>query len=69
MKTLNACGVSCPEPLLMLKGALKTEKEVLLLVDNKSALENCERYARKNGCTVNTITGADKHEIHITAAG
>jgi TusA-related sulfurtransferase len=68
MKTLDACGISCPEPLLMLKGALKTEKEILLLVDSKNARENCEDYARKNGFSVNTTTGADNYKIHITAA-
>ena len=68
MKTLDACGISCPEPLLMLKNALKTEKEILLLVDSKTALGNCEKYARKKGFLVNTTGGDDKYEIHITAA-
>ena len=68
MKTLDACGISCPEPLLMLKEALKTEKEVTLFVNSKNALENCEQYARKNGFSVNTTAEADKYEIHISAA-
>jgi len=67
MKTLDACGISCPEPLLMLKAALKTEKDILLLVDSKNALNNCEKYARKKGFSVNTTSGDDRYEIHITA--
>ena len=67
MKTIDACGVSCPEPLLMLRNALKTEKEVMLLVDNKYALNNCERYAQKEGFSVNTISDIDKYKMRITA--
>ena len=66
MKTVDACGVSCPEPLLMLKNALNSEKDVMLIVDSKSALENCENYARKNGFSVKTTSHGDKYEIHVT---
>ena len=67
MKTLDACGISCPEPLLMLRNALKTEKEIILLVDSKNAFDNCEGYAKKKGFSVNTITEIDKYKIHISA--
>ena len=66
MKTIDARGISCPEPLLMLKNALKTEKEVMLLVDSKNALDNCEGYARENGFPVSTMADADMFKIHIT---
>ena len=66
MKTLDACGISCPEPLLMLKNALKTEKVVLLLVDSKNALDNCEDYARKNGFSVKTTSEGDKFQVQIS---
>jgi len=68
MKTIDACGVSCPEPLLMLQNALKTEKEILLLTDSKNALDNCEKYAKKKGFSVNTTTDADKYKMHISVA-
>ena len=67
MKIIDACGISCPEPLLMLKNALLTEKEIMLLVDSKNALDNCESYAEEKGFSVNTITDVDKYKIHITA--
>ena len=67
MKTIDACGISCPEPLLMLKKALETEKELILLVDSKNAFDNCEDYARKKGFSVNTVTDADKHKVHISS--
>ena len=68
MKTLDACGISCPEPLLMLKNALKTEEEIILLLDSKNALDNCEGYAKGKGFSVNTTTDIDKYKIHITVA-
>ena len=52
MTTLDARGVSCPEPLLMLKSALKNETSIELLVDRKNAYENCENYAKKLGFIV-----------------
>ena len=65
MKKIDACGISCPEPLLMLKNALNNEKEIVMFVDSKNALKNCEEYAIKKGFSVNTITCQDKYEIHI----
>ncbi|MCL2028809.1 MAG: sulfurtransferase TusA family protein [Deltaproteobacteria bacterium] len=65
MKTLDARGMSCPEPLLMLKNALKTEKGIILLVDSNNALDNCRDYARKNGFSVNAATDADNYKIYI----
>jgi TusA-related sulfurtransferase len=65
MKTIDACGISCPEPLLMLKKALNGEKELMLFVDSKNAFENCTAYAEKKGFSVNTTIRNDKYEIHI----
>ena len=65
MKTIDACGISCPGPLLMLKDALKSEKEITLLVDSKNALENCESYARKEGFSVETTSDQDRYSIHV----
>lgn len=66
MTTLDACGISCPEPLLMLKKALKNNKEILLLVDSKNAMVNCGDYARKKGFAVNTTENRDRYEMQIT---
>jgi len=59
MAILDARGISCPEPLLMLKKALQTETQLTLLVDSKNALENCESYAKKQGYTVTTEMQGD----------
>ncbi|MCL2361364.1 MAG: sulfurtransferase TusA family protein [Defluviitaleaceae bacterium] len=65
MTTLDARGVSCPEPLLMLQTALKTDKSLVLLVDSKNAFENCESYARKQGFTVETEIDDDTFKLRI----
>ena len=67
MKTLDACGISCPEPVIMLKKALKTETELFLLVDNKFALENCEKYAKKQGFSVDITIDGEIYKLHIRA--
>ena len=68
MKTVDACGISCPEPVLRLKNALKIEKEILLLLDSKHALENCERFAKAQGLFVSTTTEGGIFKVHITSA-
>jgi TusA-related sulfurtransferase len=72
MKTIDASGISCPEPLLMLKKALKDiqegQDEILLILDSKNALNNCEQYAAKQGFSVNTTTEGDIYKIHMVKA-
>jgi TusA-related sulfurtransferase len=65
MTTLDARGVSCPEPLLMLKSALKNESSIELLVDSKNAYENCENYAKKLGFTVEFEKSDDTYRMQI----
>ena len=68
MITVDASGLSCPEPLMMLKKALddKNNNEILLLVDNKTALENCERLAKRKGCLLNIKESDKAFEVRIT---
>lgn len=70
MIDVDANGLSCPEPLMLLKKALDRlgsdgEHEISLLVDNKTALENCGRLARKKGCTVNVENNNGTYTLHI----
>ncbi|MDR2166547.1 MAG: sulfurtransferase TusA family protein [Clostridiales bacterium] len=68
MRTIDACGISCPEPLLMLKKALQSESELMLLLDGKGALGNCEEYAKKQGFDVETTIEGDMFKLHIARA-
>jgi len=66
MTTLDARGISCPEPLLMLKKALQAQADVTLLVDSKNAFENCESYAKKQSFAVDTEKDGDTFSMRVT---
>ena len=55
MKTIDACGRSCPEPVILAKKAVDSgEKEFDVLVDNKTAAGNVTRFAQNAGFEVKT---------------
>lgn len=50
MKTIDARGRSCPEPVVMLHNAVREKPDdIALTVDNPTAVENCMRYAKNAG--------------------
>lgn len=56
MTTLDARGLSCPEPVIMIQKAMKTkESAYVMMVDNHASKENVTRFAEKSGYKV-TIT-------------
>ena len=70
MEEIDARGLSCPQPVLMLAKAIKgSEQEIVVLVDDFAAIENCTRYAEnhkyivcrkeKDGYTALLITSQD----------
>ena len=69
MITVDARGISCPEPLMMLKNALQNNKEVLVMVDSKNALENCKEYALANGAAVAVKSQGDEYRLTIKTKG
>lgn len=55
MNTIDARGLSCPQPVILLKKELSAAKEgCVLLVDNHTAVENCTRFAEHAGYLVST---------------
>ncbi|HIW56269.1 MAG TPA: sulfurtransferase TusA family protein [Firmicutes bacterium] len=69
MTNVDARGLSCPEPLLMLKKAIKqdTEGKITLLLSSQNALNNCKRYAETNGYAVNVIgDNEDNYTLELT---
>lgn len=59
MKKLDARGLSCPEPVIMISQAMKSgEKEYEITVDNRVSRENVTRYAEHQGYAV-TVAEAD----------
>ncbi|MDD3438834.1 MAG: sulfurtransferase TusA family protein, partial [Clostridiaceae bacterium] len=53
MKTIDTCGMSCPQPVLMTKKALDEEKDGIdVIVDNNTAKGNVQRYLKSVGYSV-----------------
>jgi selenium metabolism protein YedF len=48
--TIDARGLSCPQPVLLAKKAIAENEEVIVLVDNEIAVENIRRLAVKTAC-------------------
>ena len=67
MITIDACGLSCPEPLIMASNAIKEHQgeEVVVLVDSGSARDNIETHAlqKKKSVVINEVNGCFEIKI------
>ncbi|MCR5684201.1 MAG: sulfurtransferase TusA family protein [Lachnospiraceae bacterium] len=57
MSFLDARGLSCPEPVIMIKNAITSnDSHYEIMVDNRTSVENITRFGEHNGfkvsCTV-----------------
>ena len=53
MNLLDARGLSCPEPVIMIRKAMMSkENQYEMIVDNPTSKENVMRYAEHQGYTV-----------------
>ena len=67
MKTVDARGLSCPQPVLMTKNALASnEKQYEVLVDNSTAKENVTRFATNSGYKVSVDEKGDDFVLTLT---
>lgn len=59
--TVDARGLSCPQPVLMTMDEIKknTADEILVLVDTDASKENVSRAAQSQGWKVTSITEED----------
>lgn len=65
MKPLDARGLSCPEPVIMLRKAMMSKEDAyVILVDNVTSRENVTRYAEHQGYRV-SVTG-EKGEFTLS---
>ena len=59
MAAIDARGLSCPEPVILISRAMKSgESAYEIIVDNRVSRENVTRYAERQGYTV-SVTEAD----------
>ena len=50
IRTIDARGLACPQPVVLAKKAMETDAALCVLVDNDMAVENIRRLAAKTGC-------------------
>jgi len=67
MTKLDACGLSCPEPVIMISQAMKSgDSEYEIKVDNRVSRENVTRYAEHQGYTVSVTESDGEFTLKIT---
>ena len=61
IKTIDARGLSCPQPVLLAQAAIKgvVNGTVRVLVDSETARDNVTRIAQKSGWSAETETQTD----------
>ncbi len=67
--TVDARGLSCPQPVLMTMNEIKggSEKEIKVLVDSEASRENVSRAAVSQGCQiVDTTQDGEEYTILLT---
>lgn len=64
---IDARGLSCPEPVVLLRNAMRSRKQrYTLMVDNHAAKENTTRYAEHQGYTVHAEQSSGDYTLTIT---
>ena len=66
MIKVDARGCACPQPVLMTKNAMAKDNSVEVMVDNNTAKNNVERFARSKGAKVE-IRPADAPNEYVLA--
>ncbi len=67
--TVDARGLSCPQPVIMTINEIKSGKDndIIVLVDTDTSRENVERAAESQGCRVRDVTpDGDGYRIAIS---
>ena len=66
MKLLDARGLSCPEPVIMIRKAMMSkENQYEMVVDNPTSKENVMRYAEHQGYQVMIEENSGEYTLHM----
>lgn len=64
---IDACGLSCPQPVLLVQKALQQQPHGgTIVVDDRTAKENVLRYAENAGYHVNAVQNGAQYTLQIT---
>lgn len=67
MNKLDARGLSCPEPVIMIRKAMMSNEDAYeIIVDNAASRENVTRYANHQGYTVAVEEKDGEYTLSIT---
>lgn len=67
MKTIDASGRSCPEPVLMAKKGLEESPNgIVIMVDNAIAVENITRFVQNKGYKIEKKMDNGLFSLEIT---
>ncbi len=67
MKTVDARGCACPEPVVLTRNAIKEDPSgAEITVDNVCAVENISRFARNAGYRVVAKKNGDEVTLTLT---
>ncbi len=65
--TVDARGLSCPQPVIMARKAISDGKfPIEVLVDTVTSRENVRRMAQMQGCKVEIFSQNDEFKVVIT---
>ena len=67
--TVDARGLSCPQPVIMTLAEIKNgkDKDIIVLVDTDTSKENVARAAESQGCRVKDVSSeGEGYRITIT---
>ena len=66
MTKIDACGLSCPEPVILASQAMKSgEAAYEIIVDNRVSRENVTRYAEHQGYRVSVTENDGEYTLVI----
>lgn len=66
---IDARGLTCPQPVILTRTAMKENSEIEILVDNQTALENIRRLAENSGWNFEDTIADAHYKITITSSG
>lgn len=65
MKTIDVRGLSCPEPVLIVKDELGSESELNILANEAHTVMNITRFLEKAGRTVTVKEVGEEFELQV----
>lgn len=69
-RQIDARGLSCPHPVVLTKNAIEAgEKELVVLVDNETAVGNVSRFAAGTGFQVSKEQIGSDYKLALTKSG